>query len=376
MARLPQIALDRDRVRAAIRALPAEYVRYMLPDAVELLAGQAARRCPAVDLRRLRPDSKKARANLLADVKAFEHASLAGDFYESFEVNSRNFMELSRGTTHWIEFRGLLGVCVKQARKGNAARPVRPSVSCSGLLARLDEGRDDVVFFADEGAPLVGLIGKRCSRRGSSSCQQRHRQISTRAESPACSSATAATRLTGCLSWHGRSRRRRNDRPSIAFVEPVERDDEARGPRPSGSEGAPTGARSASCEEQRRRRPAMDRAQGRPSRRRDSVHSAARRQAGHSHRDDRPAAAVLGRERRRVDAGSGGPAGDAARGGWRSATRQRRGDRGELCRGLAGPLRDHKVGFRLQRQRVRPRHDDSGVPDRQIIQPIAEVFGC
>ena len=37
VARRQQIPLDRDKVRAAIRTLPAEYVRYMLADAVELL---------------------------------------------------------------------------------------------------------------------------------------------------------------------------------------------------------------------------------------------------------------------------------------------------------------------------------------------------
>jgi hypothetical protein len=95
VARRQQIALDRDKVRAAIRTLPAEYVRYMLADAVELLppARLHAVARQYLDLRRLRPDSNTARANLIADVKAFEHASLAGDFYESFEVNSRNFME-------------------------------------------------------------------------------------------------------------------------------------------------------------------------------------------------------------------------------------------------------------------------------------------
>ena len=197
---------------------------------------------------------------------------------------------------------------------------------------------------------------------------------SRRPASSRCSRITS--RCPSRPKWRGRSRRRRNDRPSIAFDEPVEQDDETHGPRPSGAEGAPTGARSAAFAEQRRKRPAMDRGQGRPSRRRNSVHSAASRRAGHSHRDDRPAAAVLGRERRRVDAGSGGPTGDAARGGWQSATRPGRGDRVELCGRLAGPLRDHRVGFRLQRQRVRPRHNDSGVPDPAVIQRIAEVFGC
>jgi hypothetical protein len=126
----------------------------MLADAVELLppARLHAVARQYLDLRRLRRDSKKARANLLADAKAFEHASLAGDFYESFEVNSKNFMEQSRGTTHWIAgFRRLLGRCVKQAQKGNEAETRQAFGILFGLLDRLDEGRDDIVFFADEG---------------------------------------------------------------------------------------------------------------------------------------------------------------------------------------------------------------------------------
>jgi hypothetical protein len=78
---------------AAIRTLQAEDVRYPLAGAVELLAParvHLARRY--LDLRRLRPDSKKAGASLPADVKAFEHASLADDSFESFEVNCKNFM--------------------------------------------------------------------------------------------------------------------------------------------------------------------------------------------------------------------------------------------------------------------------------------------
>jgi hypothetical protein len=56
-----------------------------------------------LDVRRLRPDRGKTRkGDLLAEAKAFEQASLAGEFYDSFDVNSKNFMEMSGGTTHWI----------------------------------------------------------------------------------------------------------------------------------------------------------------------------------------------------------------------------------------------------------------------------------
>jgi hypothetical protein len=35
-------------------------------------------------------------------VKTFARARLAGEYYDSFDVNSKNFMEKSQGTTHWI----------------------------------------------------------------------------------------------------------------------------------------------------------------------------------------------------------------------------------------------------------------------------------
>ena len=60
MARKP-IQIDRDKLRAEVR-------------------------------KRLRPDAEKAtNPSLLADVKLFEKASLAGEYYESFGVNSQNY---------------------------------------------------------------------------------------------------------------------------------------------------------------------------------------------------------------------------------------------------------------------------------------------
>ncbi|KPQ32440.1 MAG: hypothetical protein HLUCCA11_21550, partial [Phormidesmis priestleyi Ana] len=37
---------------------------------------------------------------LLEHVLDFQLESLAGEYYESFNVNSRNFMDKSQGTTH------------------------------------------------------------------------------------------------------------------------------------------------------------------------------------------------------------------------------------------------------------------------------------
>ena len=70
----------------------------MLDDAIEALPGAARRAVLSryLDLRRLRPDREPAKkGSLLADVTAFETASLAGDYYEDFDVDSKNFMEKS-----------------------------------------------------------------------------------------------------------------------------------------------------------------------------------------------------------------------------------------------------------------------------------------
>jgi len=83
---LRQIEIDRDTLRSAIRTLGAEHVLYILDDAIELLPPARLHEVVRkyLDPRRLRPGMKKARkANLLADVKAFEAASLAGDYSES-----------------------------------------------------------------------------------------------------------------------------------------------------------------------------------------------------------------------------------------------------------------------------------------------------
>lgn len=157
MARQP-IEIDRDKLRTAIRKLRNESVFYMLDDAINLLS--AAKLDKIVkkyfDPKRLRPDSGKAtKPDLLADVKAFQKCSLAGEYYESFDVNSKNFMEQSRGTTGWIaDCHRLLDRCVGQVKTARSADPTEICQAFDiifGLLDRIDECREDIIFFADEG---------------------------------------------------------------------------------------------------------------------------------------------------------------------------------------------------------------------------------
>jgi hypothetical protein len=147
--------IDRDRLRAAVRKLGDDYVRYMLDDAIGLLPPAELHKIAKkyLDLRRLRPDPEKAtEATLLADVRLFEKASLAGEYYESFGVNSRNYTQKSAGTSSWIAaFRRLLDRCVASVTKENPAEVREAMDILFGLLNLIDEGNDDVIFFADEG---------------------------------------------------------------------------------------------------------------------------------------------------------------------------------------------------------------------------------
>jgi hypothetical protein len=149
------IQIDRDKLRAAVRKLGNEYVFYMLDDAIELLPPAKLHKIAKkyLDLKRLRPDAEQATTpSLLTDVKRFEKASLAGEYYESFGVNSKNCTQQSTGTSAWIaEYLRLLDRCVISAKTSNPAKVREAMDVLFGLLDHIDECHDDVIFFADEG---------------------------------------------------------------------------------------------------------------------------------------------------------------------------------------------------------------------------------
>jgi hypothetical protein len=149
------IQIDRDKLRAAVRKLKSEYLFYMLDDAIELLPPAKLHKVAKkyLDVERLRPDAEPAaKPGLLTDVKRFEKASLAGEYYESFDVNSKNSTQNSAGTSAWIaEYHRLLDRCVTNAKQGNPAEVREAMDVLFSLLDHIDECLDDVIFFADEG---------------------------------------------------------------------------------------------------------------------------------------------------------------------------------------------------------------------------------
>jgi hypothetical protein len=161
MARQP-FEIDRDKLREAVRKLRNEYVFYMLDDAIDLLPPTKLYKIAKkyLDVKRLRPDSEQAsKASMLEEVKAFEEASLAGEYYESFNVNSQNYMEKSTGTIAWITgCNRLLDRCVREGKKGDPVDVCQAFDIIFSLLDHIDDCNDDVIFFADEaGSWQVGV---------------------------------------------------------------------------------------------------------------------------------------------------------------------------------------------------------------------------
>jgi hypothetical protein len=146
-------SIDRDKLRAAIRSIGTEYVFYMLDDAITLLPQTKLRKliAPYLNPAELRPHGER-KGNLLADVKAFQEASLTGKYYQPFSVNSKNYTEKSSGTLAWIaDCSRLLERCVAHSKKEDPATVCQAFEIIFSLLSKIDEGTDDILFFADEG---------------------------------------------------------------------------------------------------------------------------------------------------------------------------------------------------------------------------------
>ena len=150
---MPVQKIDRQKLRDKISCLEEQYVRMLLDKAIDLLS-----QTKLVDLvdtfinpKDLRPDPGN-RVKLIDEVKKFQKASLKGDYYEDFNVNSKNYTQKSRGTQTWItDCHRLFGNCIKQFEKENISEIKEAFDIIFDLLDQIDECRDDIIFFADEG---------------------------------------------------------------------------------------------------------------------------------------------------------------------------------------------------------------------------------
>jgi hypothetical protein len=151
---------DLERLRRALRALRRGDLLIIAERAAELVprAKLGALLGDLVQIDAL-TQASGAQAPLLKQVQKFHTAALAGKYYQDFSVNSRNFMERSAGTDAFIaEFTRLLGTCTRAAETGPPGAVREPFELLFGLLRHIDQGSDDVIFFADEaGSWQVGV---------------------------------------------------------------------------------------------------------------------------------------------------------------------------------------------------------------------------
>jgi hypothetical protein len=154
-------AIDLHKLRARLRIIGEEQMFYMLDEALELLP-RAALQCIVgryISLDDVRADPAASRRTLLEDVRAFDAAARAGDYYQSFNVNSKNCMDKSPGTRSFIaDFSRLLDLCVAASGNSAAADTCMSLEILFALYRYIDEGNDDVIFFGDEaGAWQIGV---------------------------------------------------------------------------------------------------------------------------------------------------------------------------------------------------------------------------
>lgn len=153
--------IDFTAVRTDLRALSRGSLLMIAERAIELM--------PAAQLSTLLSDfvhveTSTAEASyspvpLLGNVRAFYDAAMAGEYFETAEINNRGRQEQSRGTDAFIaEFHLLLHKCIIAADQ-EVPSGLRESFEfLFSLLRHINEGNDNVLFFADNGSSLdVGV---------------------------------------------------------------------------------------------------------------------------------------------------------------------------------------------------------------------------
>ncbi len=157
---MPRPSVDADRFRVAIRRMKRDQLLDLLDQAIDLvpksrLADLANAHVPPESFAK----SKATKKSLLDEVRAFHTAAMRGEYYEGFNVNSKNFMDQSEGTQTFIaEFERIMDRCVKAVEKVPANELREAFDLLLSILRHIDQGNDDVVFFADEaGSWQVGV---------------------------------------------------------------------------------------------------------------------------------------------------------------------------------------------------------------------------
>ena len=144
--------IDRGKVRSEVRKLDEAGLRVWINRAIDMLPDVAFPELIAdyIHLHDILAD-ENTESDFLGAIRQFHSDSMAGRYYQDFNVNSRNFMEQSRGTQTFIaEHARLVEGCMRAHEAGDLST-VREGLARLIELAReIDQCEDRIIFFADE----------------------------------------------------------------------------------------------------------------------------------------------------------------------------------------------------------------------------------
>jgi hypothetical protein len=157
MKSMPRKRIDWESIELSLRKLRKYDLLGLLHDAFHALP--AARRVSVFGEHIESNAGKASPKRVLNAVKKFHAESLAGHYYESFNVNSKNFMEKSERTELWItECNRVFDQCIVLAGEGHHAVAREAMDLLFELLEQIDRDPDSIIFFADEaGSWQVGV---------------------------------------------------------------------------------------------------------------------------------------------------------------------------------------------------------------------------
>ena len=99
--------------------------------------------------------------NILDEVRRFHAEVIRGEYYEDFDVNSKNYKQMSKGTQAFIaEFDRLERRCIRAAKTEPWAAVRQAFELLFDLLGKIDQCEDEILFFADEGGSWI--VGVNC----------------------------------------------------------------------------------------------------------------------------------------------------------------------------------------------------------------------
>jgi hypothetical protein len=115
--------VDTEKLRAALRHMSRGNLLSIANRAIELVPRARLGSLVAGIVRLdLLSEGTSDAASLLDEVRTFHDACLHGDYYESFDVNSKNYMDTSKGTDAFIvEFERLIDKCIRASAKGRSS---------------------------------------------------------------------------------------------------------------------------------------------------------------------------------------------------------------------------------------------------------------